>query len=101
MLIAAYIIPGVRVDGFVTALIVAIVLGLFNSIVKPVLTILTIPITIITLGLFLLVLNVLMVYATDALVDGFDVSGFLAALLFSILVSIVSGLLGLFFKDRD
>ncbi len=90
VLIAAYIIPGVSVDSFVTALIVAVVLGLLNAIVKPILVILTIPITIMTLGLFYLVINVLMVYLTDALINGFAVNGFIAALLFSILVAIVT-----------
>ncbi|GAA4421370.1 phage holin family protein [Nibrella viscosa] len=90
VLIAAYIIPGVSVDSFITALIVAVVLGLLNAIVKPILVILTIPITILTLGLFYLVINVLMVYLAAALVSGFAVSGFIAALLFSILVAIVT-----------
>ncbi|GAA4449235.1 phage holin family protein [Nibrella saemangeumensis] len=90
VLIAAYIIPGVSVDSFVTALIVAVVLGLLNAIVKPILVILTIPITILTLGLFYLVINVLMVYLTDALIGGFAVNGFISALLFSILVAIVT-----------
>ena len=96
---AAYFIPGVGVSGFGSAIMVAIVLGLFNSIVRPILAILTIPITIITLGLFLLVLNVLMVYATAAVVPGFSVSGFFPALFFSLLVSLVSGVLGMVFKD--
>lgn len=90
VLIASYIIPGVTVTSFGTALIVAIVLGLLNAIVKPILVILTIPITILTLGLFYLVINVLMVYLAASLVSGFAVSGFIAALLFSILVTIVT-----------
>jgi putative membrane protein len=91
--IAAYFVPGVVVDGFGTALVVAIVLGLLNAFIKPILTILTIPITILTLGLFLVVINVLMIYLTDYLVDGFRVSGFIAALLFSIVVSVVGWLI--------
>jgi putative membrane protein len=91
VLIASYVIPGVDVGGnFVTALIVAAVLGLLNAFLKPILVFLTIPITIITLGLFYLVINVLMVYLTDYLVGGFRVDGFLPALLFSILVSVVT-----------
>lgn len=88
--IASYVIPGITVSGFGAALIVAIVLGLLNAFLKPILVILTIPITIITLGLFYLVINVIMVYLAASLVDGFAVSGFIAALLFSILVSIVT-----------
>jgi putative membrane protein len=91
--IAAYFVPGVVVNGFGTALVVAIVLGLLNAFIKPILTILTIPITILTLGLFLVVINVLMIYLTDYLVDGFRVSGFIAALLFSIVVSVVGWLI--------
>lgn len=92
--VASLFIPGIRVSGGVgTYLIVAIVLGFLNAFIKPILTILTIPITVITLGLFLLVLNVLMVYLTAYLVSGFAVSGFIAALLFSIVVSIVTALI--------
>lgn len=92
--VASIFIPGIRVSGGPTTyLIVAVVLGFLNAFVKPILTILTIPITIVTLGLFLLVLNVLMVYLTDYLVAGFSVSGFIAALLFSFVVSIVTALI--------
>lgn len=92
--IASLFIPGIRVTGGAqTYLIVAIVLGFLNAFIKPILTVLTIPITIVTLGLFLLVLNVLMVYLTANIVHGFYVSGFIAALLFSIVVSVVTSLL--------
>lgn len=88
--IASYVIPGITVSGFGAALVVAIVLGLLNAFLKPILVILTIPITILTLGLFYLIINVIMVYLAASLVSGFAVSGFFAALLFSILVSIVT-----------
>ena len=92
--VAAYFIPGVSVTGGAgTYIIVAIVLGFLNAFIKPILTVLTIPITVLTLGLFLLVLNVLMVYLTASLVPNFHVSGFIAALLFSFVVSIVTALL--------
>ncbi|MBC7570032.1 MAG: phage holin family protein [Spirosoma sp.] len=92
--VATYFIPGVSVSGGpLTYIIVAVVLGLLNAFIKPILTILTIPITVITLGLFLLVINVLMVYLAAYLVSGFAVSGFIAALLFSIVVSIVTALI--------
>jgi putative membrane protein len=92
--VASLFVPGVTVTGGVgTYLIVAIVLGLLNAFIKPILTILTIPITVLTLGLFLLVINVLMVYLAASLVSGFAVSGFIAALLFSIVVSVVTALI--------
>ena len=92
--IASIFVPGIKVSGGPTSyLIVAIVLGLLNAFVKPVLTILTIPITVITLGLFLLVINVLMVYLADYLIPNFAVNGFIAALLFSIVVSVVTSLI--------
>ena len=92
--VASMFVPGVTVTGGIgTYLIVAIVLGLLNAFIKPILTVLTIPITILTLGLFLLVINVLMVYLAASLVSGFAVSGFFAALLFSIVVSIVTALI--------
>ncbi|MDB5239838.1 MAG: hypothetical protein JWP57_463 [Spirosoma sp.] len=92
--VASLFIPGISVSGGATTyLIVAIVLGLLNAFIKPILTVLTIPITVITLGLFLLVINVLMVYLTDYLVPHFHVNGFIAALLFSFVVSIVTALI--------
>jgi len=90
VMIASYFVPGVSVASFGTALVVAIVLGLLNAFVKPILVLLTIPITILTLGLFYIVINVLMVYLAASLVSGFAVTGFFAALLFSILVSVVT-----------
>lgn len=92
--VASIFVPGIRVSGGLTTyLIVAIVLGLLNAFVKPVLTILTIPITVLTLGLFLIVLNVLMVYLAAYLVSGFSVNGIIAALLFSVVVSVVTWLI--------
>lgn len=92
--VASLFIPGISVTGgAVTYLIVAIVLGFLNAFIKPILTVLTIPITVITLGLFLLVLNVLMVYLADYLIPNFHVTGFIAALLFSFVVSIVTSLI--------
>ncbi|OZI06274.1 hypothetical protein BWI93_20890 [Siphonobacter sp. BAB-5385] len=92
--LVASFLPGVSVDGFTTALIVAVVLALLNTFVKPILQILSLPITILTLGLFLLVINVLIIKMTDYLVDGFAVDNWLIALIFSFIVSLVSGALG-------
>ena len=89
----SYILSGVHMDTFVTALIVAVVLAVLNALVKPILVLLTLPITIITLGLFLFVIKALIILLCDKLIDGFSVDGFWWALLFSILLSIVSSIL--------
>lgn len=88
-----YILSGVHMDTFVTAIIVAVVLAVLNALVKPILVILTLPITIITLGLFLFVINALIILLCDRLIAGFRVDGFWWALLFSMLLSIVSSIL--------
>lgn len=90
ILVAAYLLPGVTVTPL-AAIIVAIVLGVVNVFVKPIITILTLPITIITLGLFSLVVNALLVMLADLIVPDFSVDGFWYALLFSIVVSLVNG----------
>ena len=89
VLIAAYLLPGIHVDGMVTAVIIAAVLILLNLVVKPILVILTFPITVITLGLFLLVINALIIMLASSIVPGFKVDGFWWALLFSIILSII------------
>lgn len=89
----SYLLPGVHMDSFIAALILALVLALLNTLVKPILVILTFPITIITLGLFLLVINAVIILLAAKLVDGFKVDGFWWALLFSILLSVTSSLL--------
>lgn len=91
--IAAYVLPGVAVDAPLTALIVAVALGVVNTFLKPILVILTLPITFVTLGLFLLVINGGLVLLVDRLVAGFVVDGFLWALLFSLVVSLIGSFL--------
>ena len=81
-------LPGVAVAGYLSAIMVAVVLALLNLIVKPILLLLTLPITVVTLGLFLFVINAIIILLADAFVSGFDVAGFWIALLFSILLSI-------------
>ena len=93
---ASRVLKGFYVDTTQTAVIVAIVMGLLNTFVKPVLQFLSLPITILTLGLFYFVINVLIVYLCAYLVDGFSVSGFIAALLFSFGLSLAQGIVGLF-----
>ena len=95
VLISAYLLPGVDIvdNNFFTALMVAAVLSFLNAIVKPIMVVLTIPITIVTLGFFLLAINAFMILLTAHLVDGFRVDGFWWALLFSFILSIVTSVL--------
>lgn len=108
VMITAYFLDGVtmgnnqfittsspQVNKLITALLVAIVLAFLNSIVKPILTLLSLPITFFTLGLFLLVINAIIILFADKLVDGFKVDGFWTALWFSLVLSLVSSLLDL------
>ncbi|MUV05078.1 phage holin family protein [Flavobacterium rakeshii] len=92
VLILANLLPGVNVTNWVTALLVAVVLGLLNIFVKPILVLFTLPATIFTLGLFLLVINAIIILLCDELVPGFTVSGFWYALLFSLLLSFCQSL---------
>ena len=92
--ITAKILPGVHVENFMTIVIVSILLGVVNTFIKPVLVFLTLPATIVTLGLFLFIINALMVLLVDMFVDGFYVESFWWALAFSLIVSLVSS----FFK---
>ena len=100
VVITAYILPGVQVDTFFSALIVAIVLGLLNITIKPLLIILTIPVTILTLGLFLLVINAIIILIVDGLISGFNVDGFFWALIFSLIVSLLQSLFSTFVSER-
>ena len=95
VLTASYVLSGVKVADVRTALIVAIVLGVVNTFVKPLLVLLTLPITVLTLGFFLLVINALMVLLTAKLVPGFHAESIWWAMGFSIVLSIVSSFLGM------
>ena len=90
---AAYILPGVRVQGWPTALVVAIVLGLVNAFLRPILLFLTFPITIVTLGLFVFVINALLILLVSKIVPGFHVDGFWWALLYSLVLALINALL--------
>jgi len=92
VLVTAYILPGVHIEDFLTAILVAAVLALLNNFLKPILVILTIPITILSLGLFLLVINAVIILLADDLIGGFTVDNFWWALLFSIVLSILNSL---------
>lgn len=91
--IAAYLLPGITVAGIIPALVLALVLAAINTFIKPVLAILTFPLTIITLGLFSLVLNTLLIMLAAAVVPGVTVSGFFSALLFGIVLALISATL--------
>jgi putative membrane protein len=99
VLLTAYLLPGVDVDHFGFALLVAACLSLANSIVKPLFIILTIPITILTLGLFLLVINATIILMVDYFVPGFNVDGFWWALAFSLILSLFNSMFGDFTKE--
>ena len=89
LLLVAYLYSGVEVTSFVSALIAAFVIGLFNTVLRPVLVVLTLPVTIVTVGLFLFVVNALMFWAASGVLDGFHVRGFGAALLGSLMYSVL------------
>ncbi len=102
LLLVAYMYSGVHVTDFWAALIAAIVLGLVNAVIRPLLVILTLPATILTLGLFLFVINALMFWLVAEVVHGFTVDGFMAALIGSILYSILTLITSwLLFSKRD
>ena len=93
VIVAAYVLPGVVVDSVMTALVVAVVLGVVNAVLRPILVLLTFPITLVTLGIFLFVINAAMIILVDRLVPGFEVLDFWWALLFSLVVSLVGSFL--------
>ena len=90
---------GVTIDGLGSAFIAAIVLGIVNTLVRPLLVLLTLPITLLTLGLFIFIINAALFYAVAAVLDGFDVANFMSALLGSFLVSTLSALGNWFVKE--
>lgn len=104
LLAVAYLYSGVQVSSFTSALIAAAVIGLLNMIVRPVLVVLTLPVTVVTLGLFLFVINALMFWAASGLLQGFSVTGFAAALIGSLIYSalglVIEAALGGLFSRR-
>lgn len=93
LLAVAHLYSGVQVSSFTSALVAAFVIGLLNTVLRPVLVVLTIPVTLVTLGLFLFVINALMFWVASSLLAGFQVTGFVAALIGSLLYSLISMLL--------
>jgi len=90
LLLAAYLVPGIVVDSIYIAIVAAVILGILNVVVKPILFLLTLPITILTLGLFTFVINAALFWFASSFIEGFYVSGFLPALVGSVLVSVIS-----------
>ncbi len=100
IILTAYLLPGITVAGFWTAIWLAALLAIINVILRPILIILTLPINIITLGLFTFVINALLILLASSIIKGFEVSGFWYAMLFSIVLSIISYILNSLFKTK-
>ena len=100
LLTVAYVLPGITVDGFTAALIAALILGLINTLLRPLLILLTLPVTVVTLGLFILVINVLLFWFAGSVLKGFEVSGFWVGVLGALLYSIFSSVLAMIFFEQ-
>lgn len=98
--VVAAVVPGIEVSGVLAAIGAGLVLGLINAIVRPILIVLTLPVTLLTLGLFILVLNGVCLWLTSLLVKGFVVHGVWAAIFGALLISVVSWILNAFVSDR-
>jgi len=94
VMVASYIIPGVNVKGFFTAMWVALFIGIVNVLVKPFLIFITLPINILTLGLFTFVINALLIMLASSVIKGFEVKGFWIAMLFSVVLSVINFIFG-------
>jgi putative membrane protein len=101
LLALPYIFSSITVDSFTTALIVALVLGLINTLIRPLLILLTLPVTILTLGLFIFVINGLLFWAVGSLVPGFHVGGFWSAVFGAIVFSIISWILSALIPQKE
>lgn len=99
LLATAYIVPGFKVANFTTAILAAIVLGVVNTFIKPILSFLSTPLTIVTLGLFAFVVNAVVLFIVAAVVSGFTINGWIPAILGAIVLSVVSTILNAVFKD--
>lgn len=99
VMVVAYLVPGVKVASFWSALIAALVIGLVNALIRPLIILLTLPVNILTLGLFTLIINALMFWLASSIVKGFDVSGFAAAFWGALVYWIVSWLVNGMFTD--
>ena len=101
VMVTSFLLPGVNIDSAITAVLVAFVLSLLNAVIKPLLVLLTIPITIFTLGIFLLVINALIIQLAGWIVPGFEVKGFWTAFFFSIVLSLITSVVERLAKNKD
>lgn len=95
----AYFLPGISVDSFMAALITALILGLINALLRPLLILLTLPVTLLSLGLFILVINGLLFWCAGSILEGFEVDGFLTGVFGALLYSVFSYVLSLFLRE--
>ena len=100
LLAVTYLLPSIQISGFGTALLAALVLGFINTLVRPVLAILTLPITVLTLGIFYLVLNGLLFWLASALLPGFQVQGFIPAMIGAILYAVITWVLSALIPNK-
>lgn len=98
--IAAYLLPGIVVRGFIPALLAALFLGIVNTLIRPILLLITLPINVLTLGLFTFVINAVLVLLVSKVITGFEVKGFWWAVLFSIVLSIIQYILHRIFRTQ-
>lgn len=101
IILSAYLLPGVTINGFAAALIVAVVLGLINAVLRPLFVLLTLPITILTLGLFVFVINGLLVMLAASIIPGFTVDNLWYGILFAIVLAVVSWILEMFETKKE
>lgn len=101
VIVTSYLLPGISINGPITAIIVAAVLAFLNAVVKPIMIILTIPVTVLSFGLFFFVINALIILLTDYIVDGFEVKSFWWALLFSFILSLVTTVFNSIAKNNN
>ena len=100
LLTVAYVLPGIHVDGYIAALVAALILGLINTLLRPLLVLLTLPVTVFTLGLFILIINGLLFWFAGSVLKGFEVGGFWIGVLGAFLYSIFSSVLTMIFFER-
>ncbi|WP_207430077.1 phage holin family protein [Sabulibacter ruber] len=96
-LVLAQFFPGITIDGITSAILLALVLAVLNAVVRPILVFLTIPVTFMTLGLFLLVINAIILYMADYILDGFDVTSVISAILFSLALAVATAIIDAIF----
>ena len=100
LLTVAYVLPGITVDGFRAALVAALILGLINTLLRPLLILLTLPVTMVTLGLFILVINGLLFWFAGSVLKGFEVNGFWVGVIGALLYSVFSSVLAMIFFEK-